>query len=130
MGRFIKKGGIIEAHPNFLREQLATASICFELTPDGEQKIITSYEKINGQPFRALACYFPQQAMDFNKAVSTIRQLCDSFKLRKIYGIFSMDFLVEKETGKQWVIGIDPFLNDYAASFHLFDMLMDGGYMS
>lgn len=36
---------------------------------------------------------------------------------------------MEKETKKSWVLGIDPFLNDYAASFHLFDMLMDGAYM-
>ncbi len=68
--------------------------------------------------------------MDPNLAVSTIRQLCDSFKLRKMFGVFTIDFLIEKETAKQWVIGIDPFLNDYAASFHLFDMLMDGGYLA
>jgi hypothetical protein len=27
------------------------------------------------------------------------------------------------------VLGIDPFVNDYAASFFLFDMLMDGAYI-
>lgn len=46
-----------------------------------------------------------------------------------MFGIFTVDFLVEKEEEKHWVLGIDPFLNDYAASFHLFDILMDGGYM-
>ena len=63
VGRFIKKGGIIEAHPLCVREQLATASVCFELGPEGEHKIISSFEKINGQPFRSLACHFPQQIM-------------------------------------------------------------------
>ena len=28
------------------------------------------------------------------------------------------------------MIGIDPYLNDYAASYYLFDMLMDGAYMT
>jgi hypothetical protein len=103
--------------------------VCFELTPEGDHRIITSYEKINGQPYRSLACSFPQQVMDHSQAASTVRQLCDSFKIRKMFGIFTVDFLVEKEEGKHWVLGIDPFLNDYAASFHLFDILMDGGYM-
>ena len=129
MGRFIKKGGIIQAHPSCQSEDLATASFCFELAPDNDFRIITSFEKINGQPYRALACYFPQQVMDPAEGTSTIRQLCDSFKLRKMFGIFTVDFLVQKETNRHWVLGIDPFLNDYSASFHLFDMLMDGAYM-
>ena len=100
MGRFIKKGGIIEAHPACMSDQLATASVCFELGPDGEHKILTSFEKVNGQPYRALACQFPQKIMDPAKASSTVRQLCDSFKLRKMFGVFTVDFLVEKEGGK------------------------------
>lgn len=43
--------------------------------------------------------------------------------------MFTIDFLVDKENNQHWVIGIDPFLNDYAASYHLFDMLMSGGYL-
>lgn len=46
-----------------------------------------------------------------------------------MFGVFTVDFLVEKETNKYWIIGIDPYLNDYAASYYLFDMLMAGSYM-
>jgi len=46
-----------------------------------------------------------------------------------MFGVFTIDFLVEKETSKCWIIGIDPYLNDYAASFYLFDMLMAGSFM-
>lgn len=67
--------------------------------------------------------------MDPSLAASTVRQLCDSFKLRKMFGVFTVDFLVEKETNNHWVVGIDSYLNSYAASYHLFDLLMDGGYM-
>ena len=51
---------------------------------------------MNGQPYRALACQFPQKVMDASLTVSTVRQLCDSFKLRKMFGVFTVDFLVEK----------------------------------
>jgi hypothetical protein len=96
MGRFVKKGGIIEAQPACPSEQLATSSFCFELAPDGDHRIITSFEKVNGQPYRSLACQFPQQVLDPTSAASTIRQLCDSFKLRKLFGVFTVDFLVDK----------------------------------
>jgi hypothetical protein len=129
MGRFIKKGGIIEAHPPCLKEQLATVAVTFELDPDGEHRILTAYEKINGQPFRPVACAFPQRILAPTQAGSVVRQLCDSFKLRRMFGVFTVDFLVEKESGRSWVLGIDPYLNDFAASFHLFDLLMAGSFL-
>jgi hypothetical protein len=43
MGRFIKKGGIIEAHPSSPRESLATVAVTFELDPDGEHRVLTAY---------------------------------------------------------------------------------------
>jgi hypothetical protein len=61
--------------------------------------------------------------------LTVVRQLCDSFKLRRMFGVFTVDFLVEKESGKSWVLGIDPYLNDFAASFHLFDLLMAGSFL-
>jgi hypothetical protein len=96
MGRFIKKGGVIEAHPSCLRELLSTVAVSFELDPDGEYRILTSYEKINGQPFRPVACAFPQKLLEFNQSSSVIRQLCDSFKLRRMFGIFTIDFLLNR----------------------------------
>jgi hypothetical protein len=35
IGRFIKKGGVIEAHPDCPKDTLGTVSVSFELTPDG-----------------------------------------------------------------------------------------------
>jgi hypothetical protein len=46
-----------------------------------------------------------------------------------MFGSFTIDFLVQKDINKAWVIGIDSFINDYASSFHLFDTLMSGMYM-
>lgn len=63
------------------------------------------------------------------QAGSVVRQLCDSFKLRRMCGVFTVDFLVEREGVKSWVLGIDPYLNDFAASFHLFDLLMGGSFL-
>lgn len=65
--------------------------------------------------------------MDSNKINNIIRQLCDAFKLRKIFGVFTVDFLVQGE--QVWVLGLEPFINDYAASYYIFDLLMNGAYM-
>lgn len=35
MGRFIKKGGIIEAEPEYPRDELTFPSVSFCLEPDG-----------------------------------------------------------------------------------------------
>lgn len=129
MGRFIKKGGVIEAHPTCLREQLSYPSVTFCLDPDGEHRIITTYEKITSQPFRPLACSFPQRSIEFTQITSIVRQLSDSFKLRKMFGIFTIDFLYQKDEDKCWVLGIDPYINDYTSSFFLFDLLMGGSYV-
>lgn len=58
---------------------------------------------------------------------NVIRQLCDAFKLRRIYGVFTVDFLVRGQDF--WVLGMEPYLNDHAASFFVFDLLMNGAYM-
>lgn len=130
MGRFIKKGGIIQAHPNCFKQQLTYPCVTFCLDPDGEYRIVTSYQKITSQPYRSLACSFPQKSIEYNSLLSIIRQLTDSLKLRKIFGIFTIDFIYHKEQNKFWVLGIDPYINDYTSSFYLFDLLMNGTYVS
>ena len=66
------------------------------------------------------------------EATSAIRQICESFKLRKIFGYFTLDFICSDASlgveNNSWVIGLDPFINNYTASFFLFDILMGGTY--
>ena len=100
MGRFIKKGGIIEAKPPLPnRGQLSYPSITFCVEPTGEYNVITSYEKIMGSPYRSYACSFPQRSLDMKEAHTTIRQVCESFKLRKIFGYFTLDFICSDDLG-------------------------------
>ena len=133
IGRFIKKGGIIEAKPPVEnRCKLTFPCISFCVEPNGEYNIVTTYEKVMGSPFRSYACSFPQKSVEMSKVDSTIRQICDSFKMRKIFGHFTIDLLCyqnEKQTQQKiWVLDIDPFMNDYTCSFYLFDILMRGSY--
>lgn len=131
MGRFIKKGGVIEARPTLSnRETLSYPSVTFCLEPSGEQSIVATYEKILGSPYRSYACSFPQKCMDMKIASNIIRQICESFKLRKIFGYFTIDFVCLDGANEKgvWPIGIDPFINNYTSSFFLFDLLMRGTF--
>ena len=75
MGRFIKKGGIIEAHPPCSREFLSYPSVSFCMEPDGELKLFSTYEKILSQPFKSVACSFPQKSLSYEQIMSLCRQL-------------------------------------------------------
>lgn len=96
MGRFIKKGGIIEGKPSLnSRESLSYPCISFCLHPHGQVEILTTYEKMIGTPYRSYACSFPAN-FDLAKGESIVRQICDSFKLRGIFGHFTADFISKK----------------------------------
>ena len=63
--------------------------------------------------------------------MSLCRQLTESFKIRKLFGYFTVDLVCYEKDGQQkyWVTGLEPFLNNYAASYYLFDALMEGKYI-
>jgi hypothetical protein len=101
------------------------------MEPDGDLKLFSTYEKILSQPFRSVACSFPQKSLTYEQIMSLCRQLAESFKIRKLFGYFTVDliFYQKEHQTKFWVIGIEPFLNNYAASFYLFDALMEGKFI-
>jgi hypothetical protein len=100
------------------------------LDPDGEFTLICTYEKLSSQPFKNIACSFPQKSLDHEQIMSLCRQLTESFKIRKLFGHFTVDlvFYKKQDQTKFWVLGIEPFLNNYSSSFYLFDALMEGKY--
>ena len=54
----------------------------------------------------------------------------ESFKLRKLFGYFTLDFVMyEKDSShKSWVVDIDPYLNNFTSSYFIFDTLMEGSF--
>lgn len=65
MGRFIKKGGVIEAKPIVTqKDTISYPCFSFFVDPLGEYEIFTSYEKIIGSSYRSYACSFPQKSIE------------------------------------------------------------------
>lgn len=65
------------------------------MDPLGEFTLVSCYEKITTHSHRTIASAFPQTVMSTAAIHNVIRQLCDAFKLRKIFGVFTVDFLVK-----------------------------------
>jgi hypothetical protein len=58
-----KKGGIIEAAPSTLMKDVQSPGVLFQLDPDGEVEIQTTYEKIICNPFTPCGYRFPQRSL-------------------------------------------------------------------
>lgn len=81
-----------------------------------------------GNSFRGIGCAFPQKSVDFADLNSLCRKVCESLKIRKIFGNFTLDIVSHKQSSRWWVIDMDPYINDYTSSYYLFDLLMTGSF--
>lgn len=59
MAAFCRVGGIIEAAPTCLRQQMASPSIAFFIEPDGNTQIVGSMDRVNAQLHVNSGCFFP-----------------------------------------------------------------------
>lgn len=60
---FCRRGGIIEASPSIISKNVSTVGVLFQLEPDGEVEIQTTYEKIQVSLFNSCGFKFPQSAL-------------------------------------------------------------------
>ena len=60
---FCKKGGIVEASPTTISKNISCVGVLFQLEPDGEVEIQTTFEKIQAAPFSCCGFKFPQSAL-------------------------------------------------------------------
>ena len=57
---FCKVGGVIEAAPSCLSTKIGNPSIAFFIEPDGQIKVIGSFDKFQSKEFINAGCFFPQ----------------------------------------------------------------------
>lgn len=60
---FCKRGGIIEASPSSISKNVSSVGILFQLEPDGEVEIQTTFEKVAVSPFNTCGFKFPQSSL-------------------------------------------------------------------
>lgn len=60
---FCRRGGIIEASPTVISKNISSVGVLFQLEPDGEVEIQTTFEKILVAPFNSCGFKFPQSAL-------------------------------------------------------------------
>jgi IQ domain-containing protein H len=89
-----RKGGIIEAAPSSLRKDLNTIGILFQLEPDGEVEIQTTYEKLSSSPFCPSGFRFPQKVLPNLNVRSIVESLASELYKKGHYGFYSIELLV------------------------------------
>lgn len=60
---FCKVGGVIEASPNCLSNNMASPSIAFVIEPSGEVQLTGSLDKFLAKEYVSGGCFFPQQSL-------------------------------------------------------------------
>jgi len=60
MASFCRVGGIIEASPTCLSQQMASPSIAFLIEPDGMVQVIGSMDRFAATQYVNAGCFYPQ----------------------------------------------------------------------
>lgn len=60
---FCRQGGIVEASPSSLSKDVSSPGVVFQIDPDGEVEIQTTFEKIISSPFSPCGMRFPQRSL-------------------------------------------------------------------
>lgn len=56
---FCRVGGVIEAAPTCLSNQMSSPSLCFMIEPDSEVQLIGSLDRFAAKEFVNAGCFFP-----------------------------------------------------------------------
>ena len=133
MDQFCKKGGVIEAAPPMCQiNQLHSPSVAFLIEPDGNIRLIGSFDKFSGSEFVNAGCFFPQTSLpqiDLTKICTSVGQ---ALYEKDVIGHVTIDLVsfpnVEDPKAHPffWAVDISCELTDNAAVCFFFDILMEG----
>ena len=130
---FCRVGGVIECAPPLCNiNQLNYPSVSFLIEPDGNVKLIGSYDKFSGSEMVNAGCFAPQTSLpqiDLMKICTSVGQCLYD---KNVLGHVTIDLISfpNTEDPKQhpffWAIDINCELTDAAAVTLFFDILMEG----
>ena len=129
---FCRVGGVIEAVPTCLSNQMASPSVCFIVEPDGEVTLIGSVDKFAAKEFINSGCFFPQQSLPNMNMQTICSSIGEVLYDKGVIGHVTLDLVSfpdptsPKSHPLFWAVDLNCNMTDYAASCYFFDFLMEG----
>lgn len=93
MNEFSRNGGVIQAAPSQLSKKLGSPGITFLIEPNGEVKIISTYEKINAYPFMTCGYMSPQKCLPSLNSEVLIEVLAQKLYQKGVFGYIHLDII-------------------------------------
>lgn len=79
-----------------------------------------------------VACKFPQEIVPHSVVTNCLEKLCGKLAESEGFGFYVLDMICTRRRNDSeyfiYMIGLDPYLNNYASSYFYFDALMNGRY--
>lgn len=133
MAEFCKVGGVIECAPPLCAlNQLNFPSVSFLIEPDGNVRLVGSFDKFAGADFVNAGCYSPQTSLPQIDLTKICQSVGGALYDKNVIGHCTIDLVsfpnTEDPTSHPffWAIDINCELTDIAAITLFFDILMEG----
>ena len=126
------RGGLIEAMPTSRVENSSSPALMFRIEPDGNVVLLGSYDKIQGTKLVNFACVFPQASLPSINLKQVVATLGESLYAQGVFGYITLEMLAFQENPHQkshplfWMIDLKCQLDEFSASYFLFDFLSHG----
>lgn len=130
--RFCKVGGVIEATPLCPKTQISMPSVSFFIEPNGETKLIGTFDRIEATQYVNGGCFFPSTSLHNQNLTEICHQISAKLYDKGLIGHVTVDLVAfpdPQEPGGAplfWAVDINANLSDYAAVVMFFDILMEG----
>lgn len=130
MQAFCRVGGIIEASPTCLSQQMSSPSIAFLIEPDGMIEIIGSMDRFTAQQYVNAGCFYPQQSLPNMNMRTICKSIGDILYEKGVFGHVTVDLVSFPDPTSPnahplfWAIDLNCHLTDYASASYFFNFLM------
>ena len=130
--RFCKVGGVIEATPMCAPAQLSMPSVSFFIEPDGETRLVGSFDRIEATQYVNGGCFFPQTSLPSVNLVQLAKSITAILYENGMIGHVTVDLVSFPNPTEPnahplfWAVDISAYLSDHASICFFFDILMEG----
>lgn len=132
LSNFCRVGGVIEAVPTCLTNQMASPSVSFIVEPDGEVTLVGSVDRFSAKEFIHSGCFFPQQSLPNMNLQTICNSIGEVLYDKGVIGHVTLDLVSfpdptsPKSHPLFWAVDLNCSMTDYAAACYFFDFLMEG----
>lgn len=129
---FCRVGGVIEAAPTCMSNQMASPSVTFLIEPDGVVQLLGSVDKLAAKEYINAGCFFPQQSLPNMNMQTICNSIGEVLYEKGVIGHVTLDLVSFPDPTQPnahplfWAIDLNCHMTDYAAACYFFDFLMEG----